>query len=368
MRRIIFFMILLTLILPSCGGRKDTVVDKPPMLRRSRDIHIFYYCWYGTPEIDSDWYGWDSPRYLPTGKEVSYRGGDDIASSFYPAYGCYSSNDPEIVDYHMAQIAATQTGVICISWWGKDSFSDAAVEGILRAAEKSGIKACFHIEPFKGRTALATREAIEYILQRYGQHEAFYRTDRFGEIPMFYIASSSLIPVSEWAEILSPEGSRTIRNSQLDALVIGLWEEEGDGELLLNGNFDGFYNRRGSNGPTFASDPDNWPMLAQWSWDNDMIFIPCIAPGYDDTRIRPLNRANTVERRDGEYLSEVMGNAIRISPSFMCVDSFNDWHNGTQIELAIPFEIDGYRYMDYGQRPSSYYLGKIKESIYRFAK
>ena len=99
-----------------------------------------------------------------------------------------------------------------------------------------------------------------------------------------------------------------------------------------------------------------------------MIFIPCVAPGYDDTRIRPLNHEYTREREQGKYLSKMFKDAIRTAPVFVGITSFNQWHEGTQVEPAVPYEIPGYKYKDYeGQNPF-FYLAEIKSSIYRFAK
>ncbi len=368
MRKIILILTIFTVLFPSCGGKKEEIVDMPPMMRRSRDIHIFYYAWYGTPEIDGAWNHWNHRIYRQESESAGYPGGKDIGSSFYPAYGCYSSHDPKVLESHMAQIASVQVGVICLSWWGIDSFSDKAVPAILSAAEKFGVKVNFHIEPFEGRNALATREAIVYILDRYGRHNAFYRTDRFEKRPLFYISDSHLIPPSKWAMLLSPDGEYSIRGTEHDAIIIGLWVEENDGEKLLLGHFDGYYTYFGSDGLSYGSTTDNWPELAQWSWENEMIFIPCVAPGYDDTRIRPWNHKNIRERQRGKYFSKMFQDALATTPVFIGITSFNQWHEGTQVEPAIPYEIPGYKYKDYEGQSPFFYLSKIRESIYGFAK
>ncbi len=138
-----------------CGGgkekeTKETIADLPDLLPRSMDFHIFYYAWFGNPEFDGGYRGWNHPVIEPDGSEsgVSYPGGDDIASNFYPWKGCYSSNDPETVARHCLEIRLAGVGVICVSWWGEGSFSDRAVPLILDTAGRYVLKVDFQIEPF----------------------------------------------------------------------------------------------------------------------------------------------------------------------------------------------------------------------------
>ena len=55
--------------------------------------------------------------------------------------------------------------------------------------------------------------------------------------------------------------------------------------LIINlGNFDGFYTYFSSNGFTEASTTLNWDHLAQIAIEKNLIFIPCVGPGYNDER------------------------------------------------------------------------------------
>lgn len=81
------------------------------------DIHIFYYLWYGTPQMDGSYIHWDhvlvphwDPKIAashPKGKHVPP---EDVASSFYPELGPYSSRDPDVIESHMSQIEAAAAG------------------------------------------------------------------------------------------------------------------------------------------------------------------------------------------------------------------------------------------------------------------
>jgi hypothetical protein len=54
--------------------------------------------------------------------------------------------------------------------------------------------------------------------------------------------------------------------------------------------------------------------------------------GYCDLRIRPWNHHNTKDRRDGDYYRQSWTAAVSLNPSFISITSWNEWHEGTQIE------------------------------------
>lgn len=365
--------VMIALLAAGCAGGDREEPDTsalPPWLPRSFDFHMFYYAWYGTPAVDGAWNHWNHPVLARDGSPsgASYPGGDDIGSNFFPDGGPYSSNDPVTLARHMKQIRFAGAGVVCVSWWGEGSFSDRAVPGLLEAARLHDMKVAFHIEPFEGRNASTARRAIEYIIDSYGDHPAFYRTDRFGARPMFYVYDSYLTPAGEWAAILAPGGPASIRGTRYDSIVIGLWVNEDDGESIAAAGFDGFYTYFAIDGFTWGSTPENWEAMAHWAWENEMIFVPCIGPGYDDTRIRPWNAGARRDRERGAYMELMFRRAYAASTPYLGITSFNEWHEGTQIEPAISKSIDGYEYLDYAPLPLDFYLHKTRSLLgnYRY--
>jgi hypothetical protein len=67
----------------------------------------------------------------------------------------------------MRELRAAGVGVLCSSWWGKDSPTDRILPKLLDAAARHGLKVNIHIEPFPGRNASTTRRAVVYILEAY---------------------------------------------------------------------------------------------------------------------------------------------------------------------------------------------------------
>jgi len=103
---------------------------------------------------------------------------------------------------------------------------------------------------------------------------------------------------------------------------------------MLEGGFDGFYTYFATDGFTFVSTTRNWPKLAAWARAHAKIFVPCAAPGYIDTRIRPWNGVNTRDREGGAYYDRSWVAAVAVSPELVGTASFNEWREGTQIETA----------------------------------
>ena len=175
---------------------------------------------------------------------------------------------------------------------------------------------------------------------------------------MFYVYDSYLTPAKQWKTILSPDGPQTIRNTKYDSVVIGLWVKKNERTFMTEGHFDGCYTYFATNGFTYGSTINNWPKLAEWAQQNDKLFIPSVGPGYVDLRIRPWNDVNTRDRQNGAYYDREFAAAIAVQPPIISITSFNEWHEGTQIEPAVPKQIPDFKYLDYAPHDPEYYLDR----------
>lgn len=355
-KRIILLYISLTLITLACNPGKNT--EKEQTAELNYKAHLFYYNWYGNPETDSIYYHWAHrimKQFPDDSVSAGFPGGDDIGANYYPQLGCYSSNDSLTIDRHMQMISNAGTGVIVLTWWGAGSYEDKNVGLIMNTAGQYNIKVCFHIEPFPGRSPETVKEAAYYLMEHYGEHPSLYRTGN-KNLPVFYVYDSYLIPDTAWAALLSDKGRITVRNTSLDAIFIGLWVTESDSSFFLNSGFDGFYTYFASEGFTYGSTTGNWEKLSVFAKKHDLIFVPCAGPGYFDTRIRPWNAVNTKSREAGAYYDRMFETAIEVKPDYIGITSFNEWHEGTQIEPAIPKIYREFSYENYAPMEPDYYL------------
>ena len=347
-RRLVVFALLHVVLLGACGA---------PEPAPSRDVHAFYYAWYATPEVDGRWEHWNHEVLLHEGERPRYAPPAEIGANYYPEAGLYSSQDPATVDRHCRELRRAGCGVLVVSWWGPQDGGDAALPALFTAAARHGLEIAFHIEPFQGRGAQTTRDALAALLGRWGEHPALHR--REGR-PVCYVYDSYLTKPDEWSRLLRPDGDITIRSTALDAVMIGLWVQAADGEALVAGGFDGYYTYFATDGFTHGSTSANWPQLAAFAAEHDMLYVPCVGPGYSDLRVRPWNTANQRSREAGATYDRQWQAALDVAPAIVGVTSFNEWHEGTQIEPAAPYASPDFTYEDYAPHPSTWYLDRTR--------
>jgi glycoprotein endo-alpha-1,2-mannosidase len=320
----------------------------------------FYYPWYRTVDTDGYWDHWITSRFQPP---------LDIPSDYYPALGAYSVADPDVVAQHFAWLRGAGVGVIVSSWWGQGTREDRAVPLLLDVGERYGIKIAFHIEPYGGRTASRLLQDIEYIHRNYGGHPAFFRSDA----------------ASRW----SPEGpSRglffvwAIGVPDFDNPAVGpeYWRETidavhglADGALVIAnatesnwveaGHFDGLYNYATLN--LDASGGFSWARgLPPDAW-----YVPSVIPGFSAIRIE-YPAEDYVPRLEGATYAEQWRQALDtgVEPAIVTITSFNEWHEGSQIEPAAEGASNGhgYDYVDFRPLPPEGYLTLTREWVDRF--
>ena len=291
--------------------------------------------------------------------KTMFEGNGDIGANFYPQSGEYSSADPVVIDKHLSQIASAGIGVIAVTWLGKDDYTYRSVRPILDAAQRYHVKVCFQIEPVVRKTIFTTKDAIAFLIDQFGHHPAFYRNEVTGR-PIFFIYDSYMIPANHWAQILSDSVHYSIRHTSHDADIVGLWVNKGDEQFFIDGSFDGMYTYFASSGFTYGSTPANWKEMQLWAKKHNKIFIPSVGPGYNDNRIRPWNRSNTKFRLKGKYYDQMFASALSADLKMIGITSFNEWHEGTQIEPSVPYNFKGFIYEDYSPLSPDYYLKRTK--------
>nr|XP_015825266.2 glycoprotein endo-alpha-1,2-mannosidase [Nothobranchius furzeri]XP_015825267.2 glycoprotein endo-alpha-1,2-mannosidase [Nothobranchius furzeri]XP_015825268.2 glycoprotein endo-alpha-1,2-mannosidase [Nothobranchius furzeri]XP_015825269.2 glycoprotein endo-alpha-1,2-mannosidase [Nothobranchius furzeri] len=333
-------------------------------------LHTFYYVWYGNPKFDGKYVHWDHPqlphwdaevaRGYPQGRHVPP---DDIGSNFYPSLGPYSSRDTSVMEAHMQQLRTAAIGVIAVSWYPPSTNDDNGepvdelVPALLEVAQKYRIKVVFHIEPYKGRDEVNMFTNVKYIIEKYGEHPAFfkYQTNSGKLLPLFYVYDSYLMNSEQWAKLLKHTEHNSIRDTPYDAIFIALLVEEKHKMEILTAGFDGIYTYFATNGFSYGSTQKNWASVKSFCEDNNLIFIPSVGPGYIDTSIRPWNFRNTRNRISGKYYETSLSAALETRPDFISITSFNEWHEGTQIETAVP-KRSHMVYLDYLPNKPTIYL------------
>jgi len=328
---------------------------------RSRQVHAFFYLWYGNPEVDGTWQHWnhqvlphwdaslrdkypsDGVRYLPP---------HDVHSPFYPMRGCYSSRDENVTRSQLRELLAAGVGVVVLSWSGRPDVpgthdtqgisTDSLIVKVMDIAHEEGMEVALHLEPYHGRDSQSVSDDFAYIIEHFGAHPALHRTAAgrgngdARQLPVLYVYDSYRIPVREWQQVLQPMRAKSVRNTGRDVFAVGLWLEAHDGDQLYDGGFDAAYTYFASDGFTYGSTVSNWPAMARFAAAHHLLFIPSVGPGYDDSKIRPWNKRTTKQRMGARYYEHMWSAAIGAGATLVSITSYNEWGEGTQIEPALP--------------------------------
>lgn len=324
----------------------------------SRDVVAFYYAWYGTPDSDGQWIHWEGSGSTPP---------DTVASDFYPTLGAYSSSDPGVVAQHMAWLRQAGVGVVALSYW-KGETPDAVVDLVFRTAEHYGIQVAFHIEPYADRTADEMATTVHRLLERYAESPALYRLEAESlhlpgvrARPLVFVWATNIAsqtdeteqPVEYWAS-----GVDAIHATD-DAFVVACPCGGRYAESVLGGHFDGAYNYAS----LFLEEED-------FSWAQTMpaksLYIPSVMPGSLQNAIGApslfVDRgAGAAYRAQWEAALDVL-----VRPALVSITSFNEWHEGSQIEPAVAGYTStdpGREWFDYGALPEDGYLTLTNELV-----
>jgi len=278
-------------------------------------VLAFYYPWYGNVLGKSgQQFHWS---------DVTYRG---IGSStYYPLFGPYDSQDNGLIRAHIELARASGIeGFVC-SWWGIDTFEDRSFKEILKIANSAGFNATIYYESVRdiGRDQITNE--LAYVLRSYSNEPSFLKID--GR-PVIFLYAVSVYDrdVGFWQDVIKGVKESTDSNPIYIADTF---------DLAYAAAFDGFhtYNpiwiKEGAFNSTY-SDQAKAARVAGKIWAST------VCPGYDDRKVR---RPGTyVSRRDGAYYNLTWEAAIRSDPDIVLISTWNEWHEGTNIEPSREFE------------------------------
>lgn len=185
-------------------------------------------------------------------------------------------------------------------------------------------------------------------------------------LPLFYVYDSYLTPAESWAQLLTAGGPRSLRGSPYDGVFLALMVEERHQRDIAAGGFDGMYTYFASNGFSFGSSQRNWRALKAFCADNELLFVPGVGPGYADASVRPWNGPSGRNRVNGRYYETALRAALDARPDLLAVTSFNQWHEGTQIERAVPKKTADRVYLDYRPHGPQHYLELTRRWAHKF--
>ena len=256
-----------------------------------------------------------------------------VDSTNYPSLGAYDSHDEKLIDQHMLWVQEAGIDGLIVSWWGKDSFEDQALEKLLDGSGRSGLEMTIYYEKIRGeQSARSAAEEILEVLHSHGNHPAWMRHE--GKPVIFiYVRALHQIGLESWREVVQ----RVNEAYPGGAILIGDSQSRRSAQI-----FDGIhtYNTAGILSGMSENKLKVWANETYSKWvrtakREGSISTVTVIPGYDDTKVR--TPGIRVARFKGRSYREQWRAAIAANPDWVLVTSWNEWHEGSEIEPSMEY-------------------------------
>jgi glycoprotein endo-alpha-1,2-mannosidase len=294
----------------------------------------FYYPWYGTPSVSGYWYHWNDANHNP---DNITNGRRDISATDYPLLDVYDSNNETVISQHIQWAKQAGIGCFIISWWGINDFTDNASKHIREICERDNFNFTFYYE-----STTSINQALgdlNYLLNTYGNSPSYYKIDGRPVIFVFQRARDSLergrYPFFDngWKDVVQDLKG----NGENPYIIMDFGGYEYDVKSFVD-YFEGFVD--GIHVYNDIAIFDVSPSAVQYIYRSasdlahsyNKIFVATIVPGFDNTVASNYNNSLVVDRQDGATYSLFWQIANASRPDGYAVTSFNEWHEGTEIE------------------------------------
>jgi hypothetical protein len=268
-----------------------------------RHLLAFYYPWYGTPSGPSRaWVHWDPAKPNYTNR---------------PALGLYDSKDPRVIRQHIEWALTAGINGFISSWWGENSFEDQALREVLKVAEPMGFQVAVYYETAANKEQVL--RDFRYLVDRYGSSPAFLKWQGKPVIFVYGRVTGEQMPLLDWGWVFD-----RLKSEGKEAVFIGDGLRE---ELAYF--FDGIHTYNVAD-QSVARVKTQYRAAASLAKKQGRLFAATVIPGYDDTVIRkPGLKA---DRRGGALYRDLWQIALDARADWVLVTSFNEWHEGSEIE------------------------------------
>ena len=304
-------------------------------------VGVYYYPWYGN--------NFHGKKYLR----------EKLLPRQIPILGEYNDNDCEVIGQHLLWTQSANINLWVTSWWGPGSIEDVTIsEHILTNPLLGSTNFAIHYETI-GRTefnrtskTFSTLQNIapdvSYLAKKYFDHPNYFRIQNRPVIVLYLarrLAKDGIL--SNVTEIMRSTAMQTGHELYIlgDYSFGRVHDHKLQGLNYLDGitNFDVYGSTRAKQYIgwekliTFFSEELKWKSAAT---NRSIHFIPSASPGYNDKGVRegnePLSRKLTPDDAFGSFFRAQLSNAIKNvdkeTGNLILINSFNEWHEDTQIE------------------------------------
>jgi glycoprotein endo-alpha-1,2-mannosidase len=329
-------------------------------------VGAYYYPWYG-----SDFHG--GQGYLR--RELNQ----------LPFLGEYNDTDPGIIAKHLSWSRYANIRLWVTSWWGQSRIEDSTTKNIILNHRDLGDHQIALLYETNGRireannfSTVNVEEDIEYICKSYFDHPNYYR---IGDRPVLFVyLTRKMEQIGNIEEVILL--MRSVADFWGHNIYIvgdhafGSPPPQSKDETFLPflyldavTNYDVYGSmsaREYAGSDTVEAYYKNQRMWRGEAHLKKCGFIPTVSPGYNDRGVRleadhaPVSRKLSPESPEGSLLKLSIKLAKYLVDetvdNLLMVNSFNEWHEDTQIEPVIgadsnsPYDYTmGLEYIGYGE-------------------
>ena len=312
--------ICILLTLPMVFGPNAAAAELP------KQVLVFYYPWYGSQEYSGRWIHWQDVE--PRKKAIG-------SSTHYPVIGAYDSTDPKLIDRQMRQMAEAGVDGVIASWWGRRVERDnLALQKILDSAAKHGRVVSVYQETIHGPDLeRSAADDFVFLIERYSKHAAWQKVDDRPVIFVYGRVVGQMGDFKRWNTVRDFVKDKT----DVDPYLVGDRISMG-----AAGVFDAVhtYNPVGAlAGKSLEEVRRAYHYMvvhgASITRESGKPVCLTIIPGYDDTKIRDPGLA--CSRLEGGTYRAGWESAVGSSVRWVLITSWNEWHEGSEIEESVEF-------------------------------
>ena len=261
----------------------------------------FFYPWYG------HYRHWDEGGHTPPLTWASNYLPDPIPGEFNPSEELYDSSDVEVILWQLALMKKACIQVAICSWWGIGSYEDKAFRKIMKVMESPecpyrNLKWCIYYEK-EGYGDPSVEEIttdISYIIENYASLPYYFKIMGRPVVFVYAEPGDGYSYVKRWAEV----------RRRLNVYTV----------LKV---FDGYLN--------YAWLSDSWHQYGPAvRYEKQMSYSAYVSPGFWRYHEEPR-----LSRDIGEF-EEAVAKLAKSGCRFLLIETWNEYHEGTQVEPSQP--------------------------------
>ncbi|OHB67515.1 MAG: hypothetical protein A2Y77_13500 [Planctomycetes bacterium RBG_13_62_9] len=283
-------------------------------------VCTFHYPWYGNPTTSGQWVHWDmAPAYSPPVTWTANYLPNYPNSTWNPGVQLYDSSNTELLRWQDRAMARAGMDIAIASWWGMGLFEDRAFAKAIRICKSIQWCIYYELDAYGDPSSETIYNDLKYILDTYSPSGNYARVD------------------GKWLVFVYGAGGEETANRWRQAKA----------RLAANGY--SVYLNADVSDPSAATCPSPWDAIHQYSSPVRQGLTQTLPSTDDSAWVSPgywgLGEPPRLERSLSDFAA-AWNNVVaqRSSCRFVLVETWNEWHEGTQIEpgqVIVP-DLTGY--------------------------